>query len=249
MNLIEWLSNNNTQVLDIKIGDVNGDKIIDTVYLTGKKSEYPESPFLRDISFIVVDGKTNMMYIEDLSNNVSGYNPQLLLQPFVDKNIDDIFISVDSGGSGGYTYNYLYSFLNNQAASLFNVEKFNKDSKYQVNYEDQYMVKIVNLNSDKLFIIDISHKDPEYLKQLYNMNGQLKTITEGEVIDLNNLYSIDFNNDGIFDLCAVNRVIGLYNADTLGYIITPLSFQNNEFKTINNMQYVSILGTDISNTE
>ena len=97
----------------------------------------------------------------------------------------------------------------------------------------------------KSFIIDISNKDMEYLDSLYDENGRIKKPTFGDVLYLNNLYPIDINNDGVYDLYALNRVIGLYGADTLGNIETYLLWESGSFKPFGNMQYLSITGQDI----
>ncbi|MGL5353085.1 MAG: hypothetical protein ACRDA5_07150, partial [Clostridium sp.] len=44
--------------------------------------------------------------------------------------------------------------------------------------------------------------------------------------------NIDINNDDSSELVVVQRVIGIYNADTLGYINSILKFENCDFKVI-----------------
>jgi hypothetical protein len=45
----------------------------------------------------------------------------------------------------------------------------------------------------------------------------------------------------VVQLLTLNRIIGLYGADTIGYIETILKL-NNKFETIDNEQYVRIDG-------
>ena len=244
MDIRKEIIDNNLIIIDKKIGDVNGDGIVDTVYLVAKKSDYTNSPFLRDIKVIIIDGNT-YKHNEIIFSNNTGYNPTLFLGPFTNKKLDDIFVTIDSGGSGGFGYYYLYSYVNNREKLLFDNNKFNNSFSYQVKYKDNYRVEVINMILKKSFIIDISNKDMEYLDSLYDENGRIKKPTFGDVLYLNNLYPIDINNDGVYDLYALNRVIGLYGADTLGNIETYLLWESGSFKPFGNMQYLSITGQDI----
>lgn len=231
-------------VINKRKGDVTGDGIIDEVYLVGNKQFPPPSPFINNIRIIIRDGATGREHVIELKDN-AGYNPNIILGSFTNKNIDDIFVSIDSGGSGGYGFYYLYSFLDNKERVLFDTDKFNDDFKYEVKYKNNYKVEITNTTLRKLFIIDISNKSKEYLSDLYETDGKLKKPIDGDVLFLNNLYPVDITGDGIYDLFALNRVIGLYGADTLGNIETPLYWDEKAFTLIGNMQYISIPGQDI----
>ncbi len=243
MNIRKEIMENNLIIVDKKIGDVNGDGIDDTVYLVAKKADYPNSLFLSDIKVIIIDGNTSIRNEIIFANN-AGYNPTLFLGPFTNKKLDDIFVAIDSGGSGGFGYYYLYSYVNNREKLLFDTNKFNNNFLYEVKYKDNYRVEVTNVTLKKVYIIDISNKDKEYLDSLYDETGSIKKPTFGEVLYLNNLYPIDINNNGVYDLYALNRVIGLYGADTLGNIETYLFWDSGSFKPFGNMQYLSITGRD-----
>ncbi len=244
MNIRKEINDENLIVIDKKNGDVNGDGIVDTVYLVAKKAGYLNSPFFSDIKVIIIDGYNNTHKEINFANNV-GYNPTLFLGPFTNRKLDDIFVSIQSGGSGGFGYYYLYSYVNNREKLLFDMDKFNNSFHYQVKYIDNYRVEVVNNTLKKLFIIDISNKDRQYLSTLYNENGKIKKPTYGEVLYLNNLYPMDIDGNGVYDLYALNRVIGLYGADTLGNIETYLMWDSGSFKPFGNMQYLSITGQDV----
>ena len=91
-------------------GDVNGDRIPDNVYLTGIKTQ--GSPFTQNITLVIQDGMTGRFTSIPLSEN-AGYNPTLFLGNFTGDGIDDILISIATGGSGGIMDYYIYSFVNN----------------------------------------------------------------------------------------------------------------------------------------
>ncbi|QXM06271.1 VCBS repeat-containing protein [Crassaminicella indica] len=235
------VNNNRSYTLDFKQGDVNGDGILDYVYLVGNKPYGIESPFRDNIKLKIIDGKTKDETIIDLKEN-AGYNPTLFLGDFSGDKIDDILISINSGGSGGYAFYYIYSFLNNKPKMIFDSEKFNAEYIYDVNYKDDYKVEVLSKNTNKKYILDIQYKGEAYLSEIYDKYGNLKEPIKGWVNPLGGLYPIDFQRDGTYELYAEQRVAGRYNADALGYVQTSLKWNTNRF--IHFFQTIGIFGED-----
>ena len=90
------------------------------------------------------------------------------------------------------------------------------------------------------YIIDITYKGKEYLNEIYDLNGKLKEPILGFVIPLSNLYPIDFERDGTYELYVFQRIAGRYNADGLGYVQTALKWEKDKFITF--FQNVGIQG-------
>ncbi len=230
-----------SDVLDFKRGDVNGDGVMDYVYLIGDQPYEGNSAFRDKIKLVIVDGKTKKKTVVPLKEN-AGYNPTLFLGDFSGDKVEDILISIDSGGSGGYAFYYIYSFLNNRVKIRFDFEKFDSEYEYEVNYKDNYKVEVINKKDHILYIIDITYKGQEYLSEIYNKNGTLKKPIEGWVNPLGGLYPIDFQRDGTYGLYAEQRVAGRYNADGLGYVQTSLEWDKQSFKPF--FQTIGIFGRD-----
>lgn len=226
-------------------GDVNGDGIADDVYLTGNQTS--DSPFIQNIHLHIHDGHTHRTYTIPLKQN-AGYNPTIFLGDFTGNGIKDILVSIDSGGSGAFTYDYLYSFVNNQAHLLYDnewfVNTYSKDT--EVNYEDGYKVRIINRSIGKEYVLDISDRDQDYLDQIYDTNGQLLKPIQGNVMGVSGAYPIDLQRDGIYEIWPFQRVTGLYNADGLGYLQTPLNWNKEASKFVPLYQLAAIFGTDLS---
>ncbi|WP_130806213.1 VCBS repeat-containing protein [Senegalia massiliensis] len=221
-------------------GDVTGDRIPDNIYLTGIKTI--DSPFVQNITLVIQDGKTGMRNYVSLKSN-AGYDPTIILRDFTGDGVKDILISIASGGSGGIMYYYIYSDINNIPKLLFDYNIFNETYNYKVIYKDFYKVEVINVTNKIKYIIDISYKGQDYLNEIYDSNGKLKSEIEGFVNPLSGLYPIDFDSDGIYELIGYQRIAGLYNADSLGYIQTGLQWSGKKFDVFN--QYVAINGANI----
>ena len=220
-------------------GDVNGDGILDNVYLTGIKTS--DSPFTENITLIIQSGSTGRVTSIPLSEN-AGYNPTLFLGDFTGDTVDDILISIATGGSGGIMYYYIYSFLNNNIQLMFDFELFNERYQYDVTFEDNYKVDVISMNNNKKYIIDISNKDVDYLNEIYDDNGKLKNSIEGFVNPLSGLYPVDFDSNKVYSLLAYQKIAGRYNADSLAYVMNTLEWKDNIFILDN--QNVAIFGSE-----
>nr|WP_260398987.1 VCBS repeat-containing protein [Peribacillus simplex] len=231
---------NRTTIVTEKRGDIDGDGIMDNVFLTANKT--PDSPFWRNLTLVIQNGRTNQNEQIPIKNN-SGYNPTLILGDFTANKGDDILVVIDTGGSGGTIYAYVFSYINGQLMQIFNSDSFNETYKYDVTYENQYKVMVNSYYLKEKYILDLTNKDKGYLSEIYNKNGVLKAPIEGWVNPLSGLYPVDFNRDGIYELEAYQRIAGRYNADSLGFVQTVLKWNGREFGP--DRQNVAIFGGEI----
>lgn len=229
-------------LLDMKQGDVTGDGIVDYVYLFGKKNVETDI-FADHITLVLQDGRSNQATTINLQNN-AGYNAKLFLGDFSKDNIVDILVSIESGGSGGYGFFYIYSFKNNIPRQLFDIEKYNNSYTFEVNYEDLYKVSVASPPLGLLFTLDISYKGYDYLSQLYDENGKFKQPVKGEVLAAGALNPIFMNPKFTsYDLLVSSRIIGISNSDTLGYIEDLLTWNGTQFTSMR--LTIAILGTKV----
>ncbi|WP_134703317.1 VCBS repeat-containing protein [Ammoniphilus sp. YIM 78166] len=227
-----------SQVVASARGDVNGDRIPDYVYLSGIKTA--DSPFTQNISLHVQDGKTGRTMSVALRPNV-GYAPSLFLGDFTGNQVNDILVSIATGGSGAIMNHFIYSFLNNAPQLLFHSDRYNEQYKYRVTYKDYYKVEVVSERNNNMFMIDISTRDADYLNEIYDTNGKLISPIQGFVNPLSGLYPVDFDSNGVYELLAYQKIAGRYNADSLGYVLNTLKWQGNHFGLDN--QQVAIWGS------
>ncbi|WP_404406401.1 VCBS repeat-containing protein [Jeotgalibacillus malaysiensis] len=228
---------NPPNVVSFARGDVTGDRVPDYVYLTGIMT--PDSPFIQNITLLIQDGRSGGLTSVPLPEN-AGYNPTLFLGDFTGNGVDDILISINTGGSGGIMYHYIYSFVNNTAQLLFDFHVYNEQYQYEVHYQDDYKVEVVSLINNLKYMIDISTRGSEYLNEIYDENGRLKSPITGFVNPLSGLYPVDFDSNKRYELLAYQKIAGRYNADSLGYVLNTLGWMDNRF--VLQDQYVAIFG-------
>lgn len=220
---------NNRYLLTFQEGDVSGDGVPDYVYLYGSKTGDSASSFVDNIAIVIEDGysgKTSTI-IPDFN---AGYNPRLFLGDFTADGVDDIKLSIDSGGSGGYGFFYIYTYIDNVPKEIFDFNQYNALYQYTVDYMDLYRVAIYNMNHNQLFVLDVSYKGNEYVSQYYDEFGRLIMPIQGEVLAIGALMPFIQNEDiNAYELLAFQRIIGPINSDTLGFIQNVLSWDGEEF--------------------
>lgn len=224
----EDLSNNQV-VFDSKRADINGDGKIETVSLTGTV-----------LKSGIVANNIKIIISNDVSRDINlkvnkGYNPKLFLGDFTSDGLDDVFVSIESGNTGREGFFYIYSFALNNEQKIFDYENFNNKYKYDVIYDDNYIVHVLSLFSPLNYTINISNRR-DYLNTLYNKDGTLKRPTRGIVSPIIELRPIKDNNH--YNLEAIQRIVGYYNADTLGMIVTPLHFDKLQKEFVSKTPYL-----------
>ncbi len=215
-------------LLDQQIGDVTGDGMADLILLTGTKPFGNESPFVDKVMLTIKNERVGLDVSFALPGS-SGYNPTLYLGDFTGDKVNEILVRSDSGGSGGITYDFLYSFLNQSLRLLFDQESFYNAFTFSVNYLDDYQAKVENQTLNQSYIVSLLYKGDEYLSEIYNEDGTLKAPVQGDVLPPGGVYPIDLQRNGVDELLVYQRVIGRYNADGLGYLSTPLQWKDNRF--------------------
>lgn len=238
---------NQPAVVSQAYGDVTGDGVPDYVYLTAVKSEDPASPYVQQITLNVQDGATKRNYVIPLdANGNAGYNPTLFLGDFTGDGIQDMMITIDSGGSGAFTYDYIYSFVRHQVRKLFDFNRYNEQNQYTVTYLDQYKVKVVSSATGLTYLIDISGRDAEYLSQIYNADGTLKKPIQGWADGVSGFYPVDIDRNGVCEVRAYQQLSGLYHADSLGYMVNTFQWDGNKFAIL--QQWLAIFGSSKNNS-
>lgn len=208
-------------------GDVTGDGKPDKVILTGITTA--DSPFVRNITLSVVEAGTSSVFHIPLPEP-DGYQPTLFLGDFTGAGYKDILVQIDSGGSGAITYDNIYHYVEGKFKHLFNAVHFSSQWNYKVQYLDQYKLQVISGANGLSYTLDISGRGKSYLEQIYNPDGTLKKPVEGFVDPVSGLYPVDLDRNGQYSLLIFQQVSGLYHADSFGYILSVLSYDQGSWK-------------------
>ncbi len=227
-------------IIATQVGDVTGDGYPDWIYLIGTKQT--DSPYITNIQMVIKNGRTNQMQGFNLSEN-AGYEPTIWLGDITGNGIKDIMVVIDSGGSGGIIFAYVYSLIQGRMTKIFDSIQFNEQHPFKVQYENNYKAAVYSADPRKKYTLDLQYKGTEYLNEIYNANGTLKEPIEGWVDPVSALYPIDLARNGKYYLLAMQQIAGRYHADGLGYVENLLHWDGREFLIVR--QTVAIYGENL----
>ncbi|KAF0817462.1 hypothetical protein KIS4809_3726 [Bacillus sp. ZZV12-4809] len=186
--------------------DVTGDQKADTVYLKGVYYEEGAS-FLKEISLKVKasDGKTYKAELE------GGYEPQIQFEDLNHDSINDMYISIPTGGSGGLSNFYLFTLKEFKLIDLSVPDPLVINSQF----ENGYKATISIQDTKQSYTFDLRDRGEEYERLGLYVNGKLSEPTELMVNPYSTLKIIPI--EGKKGLMGVQRISGAYNADTIAF--------------------------------
>ncbi|WP_314589449.1 hypothetical protein [Paenibacillus terrigena] len=208
----------NTVLLDQQKIDVNKDGVLDTAYVVGTRED-KESPFSQDINLIVVDGKTSKIMNASLIG-FDGYMPYInFAGDFNGDRANDIMLTADTGGSGGYITSRIVSFYNNTPKVILsdnlrikgNLTTFNSLDPFDINGDGVYELlgeeRITgDSNGEIIGYVNttLSYRNGEFtvMKQAKTKDA-LSSIHTSPAQDF--MYVIPASWDGIVDIEKLNQ--------------------------------------------
>lgn len=217
----------NLEVITIKNYDITGDRINDKIALIGERS-FKESTFTDYLIIAVLDGKTNNI-LQASYNNFAGYKPELVIRDFNGDKVNDVLISVSSGGSGGFDYHLITTFNNNKVVTLFSDDN-NRGVRVKGKYIDSFkaVLDFENLVDD--VSIDLSFNRENYIKnEIYTEGGALLKETAPYSYPFSKLEAVDIDNDGTYELKGYQKIIGTDITDTISGLETIWKYKNNKW--------------------
>lgn len=161
-----------------------------------------------------------------------GYNPKVMLFDFNGAG-NDIYVTIDSGGSGGFQYFYIFEYKYCNLNLLMSDDLFNAQyNNYMGYYIDYFRAQVVD--REDVWRIDLSCKGSEYLSQIYYEDGKLIEPKDIYISGANYTYPQYTQYLDRYTLVVYQKITGLYQADTLGYMETTLKFDgsNHEVESI-----------------
>lgn len=219
----------NPTIIDLKTGDVNGDGIPDTVFLVGEKEQYS---WYQSLKLVIRDGRTMLQYVIPLlPGDDKAIDPWLYLGSFKGLKVNEILVNMPVGGSGGLTFYYIVSFLNNQAVFMLTPDEFQNfyyKLDFKVIFRDFYKVDITSEQLQQTFTLDISYKKDVYEGVIYNKDGTLIKPMEGMIIGPTTLYPRQYGKDARTQIMVYEDIGGTSHADGLGNLVSYWEYSDQQ---------------------
>jgi hypothetical protein len=213
-------------ILDRQTGNNTSDGKPRDILLIGRKPN-ENSNYADDLSLIILD-ETNSNPITVKLPNVCGYDSKLFVGDFNGDKTNDVLVTIPTGGSGGIVEHRIIT-LSGEPKIIFGSAE-NKGIVTAGRFVEGFKFQLRERYTERTVAIDLINKMNTYVKaNLYDNTGKLLRQENGSVNPFGELKPLDVGHDGIFELRGQQRITGMYNADTVGYIYSIWKYENGEW--------------------
>lgn len=216
-------NNNEKQlVLTEEKEDISGDGKDETIVLTGIPYE-EGAAFLKEIQLQITgsNGKTYAIKLE------SGYEPAVTFVDLDHDGVEDLLISIPSGGSGGITNYSLFTFKDFQLKEIAAPDPLTITSQFL----DHYQASITIDNTGQSYNFDLKDRKKDYDRLGIYHKGKLNEPRELMVDPYSTLKPI-IVKDNSYGLKAIQQVSGAYHADGIAFIESTWYYENGKWNLL-----------------
>ncbi|SHK55116.1 hypothetical protein [Desulforamulus aeronauticus] len=223
----------NTYILQQGLADVTGDGNKKRVSLLGKRFD-GNGLYMQNLYLLVEDpsqteGQGILVKLPEESDG--GYGAEMQLHDFNGDKIPDIFITANTGGSGGVYYHHIVTVKDRQAKLLYHPAE-----ETQLNitgsFQDNYRATVTIKETKKAYTIDLKDRQSAYDEGEIYKNGKLVTPVETWHTSYNLLTPVDVNNDGVYELKGLQTIKGTCNADSIATATSLWKFTGNQWQLL-----------------
>ncbi|NLY84036.1 MAG: hypothetical protein GX084_05420 [Acholeplasmataceae bacterium] len=222
------------EVLSVAYGDVDGDGEEEGVFLMGSKFS-ADSQYYTKLYLFTRDMKSGKLEGAIRPTLPGGYDCSLRLGDLTGNGVDDIVISAPTGGSGGIVAYRIIDFTDNKPREIF-TEADNSGVNVKGQYLPDYKVMLVLADESREITLDVG-PNLAFYKYLgvYDEKGRLlKDYHRPYGQYLSGLLIVDTDGNGTAEAVTTQRIVGLNNTDTLGYVravwhYTAVNWQLNNY--------------------
>lgn len=203
--------------IDRIFGDVDGDGKEEEIYLMG--TPMTGGNFMGDAYVLTREPGNPKVKSFVRPKDLGGYNGSLSLADVTGDGVKDLLITMPTGGSGGIVDYRIINFVGPEPKEIFTRED-NEGTSVNGQFLPDYKVELHFPELKTTTVVDISNKKDMY-KGLRAYDDEGNLLSGGFVPYAGNLSSLllsDVDGDGIAEAVTTQRVAGVNNTDTLGYI-------------------------------
>ncbi len=207
------------------LADVDGDDKEELVELMGTPIAN-STHYKGDIYVLVKEQGTGRIKKFIRPKDLGGYDAYMTVADVTGDGVEDVIVAAPTGGSGGIIDYRILDFSENEPREIFGINE-NKGVQVTGYYLPDYQVKLVfpTLNKEMVLALAADKDLYEHLN-VYTADGNLKNSgLRPYTQNLSNLYAIDTNGDGRSDVITTQRIVGVTNVDTIGYLRTKWKYK------------------------
>lgn len=224
------VNSNDKIILDSKLGNVISKDGRDKVILLG--SYYQSgSNFVENIEIVINSENDKKSIVTKV--NYTGYNLELFLGDFDKDGLDEIMLRGAYGGSGGYEIASVYKYKNGSLEEIFSPEIFENKYTFKAKYLPRNLVEVISPQLEEKFIFHMNNKPKTYLDMIYEENGEVRKGVTPVISSINEAFPIKTVYSKENYLFIRQRVVGVSNADTIGYIESFISLEDDNITILN----------------
>ena len=223
----------NTYILQQGLANVTGDGKNKRVSLLGNRFDgkglYMENLYLLVEDPSRVEEKGILVKLPEESDG--GYGAEMQLLDFNGDKVQDVFITANTGGSGGVYNHHLVSLKDQQAKLLYQPTEENQ-LNITGSLQDNYQAKLTVKETKKSYIIDLKDRQSVYDEGEVYQNGKLVKPIETWHTGYNLLTPVDVDNDGVYELKGLQTIKGTCNADSIAEATSLWQLSGNQWKLL-----------------
>ena len=204
-----------------------------TVRLIGKHEQ--KSPFYNGFWLEILAENGGKSTLVPLRKNVEGYDPYMEARNFRYPARSEIFLSLQSGGSGGLGNYFIFEITDeNKIRYLFDSDA-DQPPSVKANFLDQYQGEITVEATGTQARVDLTSRRKQYEEQgVYDpKTGVLKEAVEIWGGGYSSLIAMDGDNNGIDELRGVLELSGTSHADRVASVIYTMAYYDGKWTVIN----------------
>ena len=219
------------EIIVSKVIDANDSIDQDIIYLIGRKIDTGKNTVYEDLEIAILKGIDGKSTYIDL-NKIKGYNPNISLCEFESSKKYEILFTLEEEIEKDGTRAIIYNVEKEKTEVIFDSSEYLLSKTYNIIYNDNYKVSLIDSNKNKEYIINIENKDYRYLSEKYDVNGKLKKSYSGQVLSAYEVSQVKCSYREVYDLLLKQKIIGEDVNDILGEIISTLRFDGEKFDEI-----------------
>lgn len=219
----------NQSIIDVEVGNILGQYTRDKVILVGHYL-YKDSSYVENVDIVINPEESGTPIVTKIP--YTGYNLELFIGDFNGDERDEIMVRGAYGGSGGYAIAAIYEYKDEHLVEIFNPDMFSEKYKFTAKYLDGYKALVQSVTLKEKYIFDISKTPEIYLNMIYDENGKVTGVEEPVISAINGAYPIKIVFKKNYFLFIRQKVVGVSNADRIGYIESFVNLLNNHIKVV-----------------